>query len=54
MSDVPGRVRRQITGVALQIKWFDFYRNLVHAQKLILWIPPALRLKESHDASFKI
>ena len=44
--DVRGRVRSQITSVALQIHWFDFDCNLVLTNRLILGMPPALRFKK--------
>ena len=42
MLDEPGRVRSQLTSVVCQIQWFDFDRNLVVMQNIIIRIPPDL------------
>ena len=45
LLDNPGRVRSHITSVVYQIQQFDFDCNLVVTRKVIMGIPPALRLK---------
>ena len=45
LSDDPGRVRSQIKSVVYQIQRFDFDCNLVVTRKVIIRIPPPLRLK---------
>jgi hypothetical protein len=45
LLDGPGRVRSQMTSVVCQIQRYDFDCNLVVMQKVIIRIPPPLRLK---------
>ena len=45
LLDDPGRVRGHITSVVCQIQRFEFDCNLVVTRKLIIRIPPSLRLK---------
>jgi hypothetical protein len=54
LLDVRGRVRSQITSVALQIQRFGFDYNLVLTNRFILGIPLALRLKPLYIINYLV
>jgi hypothetical protein len=51
LLDDPGRVRSQITIAVCQIQRFDFGCNLVVMGKIIIRIPPPLRLKPLYNSN---